>query len=58
MMLFYVDVESDEPWEIVQWNAQPRLPAVWVAHYCQTYTIGNFRWSKHDKNSIDLRQFK
>ena len=43
---------------IVQWNAEPRSPGVWVAHYCQTYTIGNFRWSKHDKNSIDLRQCK
>jgi hypothetical protein len=55
-MLSYVDVESDEPWDIVQWNAEPRSPGVWVAHYCQTYTIGNFSWSKHDENPIDLRQ--
>ena len=48
-----------EPWKHVPWHAplsqQNLSPGVWVAHYCQQYTVGDFTWYKHDYSGIDIR---
>ena len=45
-----------EPWDKVTWQAVPQGPGVWVAHYCQKYTVGDFTWYKHDHGSLDIRK--
>ena len=46
-------------WMHIRWDSEPtgQKPGdVWVAHYCQTYQVGNFSWSKHHHKGIDLRK--
>jgi hypothetical protein len=46
-------------WMRIRWDSEPtgQMPGdVWVAHYCQTYQVGNFSWSKHHHKDIDLRK--
>jgi hypothetical protein len=56
MMLSNVEEARAEPWEQVRsWHDSPAGMGVWVAHYCQTYVIGNIRWSKHYHREMDIR---
>jgi len=47
-------------WMHVRWDFEPisgQIPGdVWVAHYCQTYKVGNFSWSKHNHKALDIRK--
>ena len=50
---------ASEPWEQIRsWqndSPPPGEQGVWVAHYCQFYSIGNFTWFKHDHKDTDIR---
>jgi hypothetical protein len=55
MMLSDLDDYQSEPWEKVGWHDSPAGPGVWVAHYCQRYKIGKFKWYKKDNTDTDIR---
>jgi hypothetical protein len=55
MMLSSVGEGQSEPWEQVRgWHDSPAGMGAWVAHYCQTYVIGNFTWSKQYTRETDI----
>jgi hypothetical protein len=58
MMLSEASAElSSEPWDKVRgWHDDsPPAVGVWVAHYCQTYMIGKFKWNKYENAHTDIR---
>lgn len=54
-----------EPWDLAMWgeslsdigklHSHDPL-AMQVVHYCQTYSISSYRWSKHDYHQLDIRK--
>ena len=54
-----------EPWDLAMWGESSydigKLHShdpltMQVAHYCQTYSISSYRWSKHDHHHLDIRK--
>lgn len=64
-MMISAATSITEPWEHIQWNRSPSgggllsRPggglAVPIVHYCQTYKISTFSWSKHSYRGLDIR---
>lgn len=55
--------DDNEPWDAAKWGGSSDTGklrpleelAVQVTHYCQTYAVSSYSWSKHHYHELDMR---